>query len=140
MIATIGRFLDPWEAHIVRARLETDGIPASLAFSHHSIANWPFSLALGGTAVQVPAAFYEQALDVLAAYRTGQFERDLLVEAGIEPEHCPRCSSTDFRRTIHARQRVLALVLGLFTSALFPTSLSRLICKSCGHRWTANEG
>jgi hypothetical protein len=140
MIATIGRFLDPWEAHVIRARLEAEGIPANLAFDNHSIANWPFSLALGGTAVQVPVAFYEQALEVVHAYRSGLLEQDLLTETGIESEHCAKCGSTDFRRTIPTKQRTLALFLGLFTSALFPTSLSQLICNKCGFRWRADEG
>ena len=140
MLVTVGRFLDPWEAHVIRARLEADGIPGTLAFSHHSIANWPFSLALGGTAIQVPAHYLQQAQELIAAYRAGLLEQDLLVEAGLKPEHCIRCGSNSFERTIPAKERILALVLGLFTSALFPTRLSRLICNNCGHRWTANEG
>ncbi|WP_147300667.1 DUF2007 domain-containing protein [Lysobacter silvisoli] len=31
MLLTVGRYFDPWEAHILRARLEAEGIPASVA-------------------------------------------------------------------------------------------------------------
>jgi hypothetical protein len=140
MITTVARFLDPWEAHVVRARLESEGIPATLAFANHSIANWPFSLALGGTAVQVPENYLTQSRSILHEYRSGALENDLLEETGIPPEHCGNCGSLHFKRTIPGGERALSLALGLLTSAMFPTSLTRLICQSCGHRWIAGEG
>ena len=140
MVTTVARFLDPWEAHVVSARLQAEGIPATLAFSNHSIANWPFSLALGGTAVQVPTSHLAQSQGILEDYRSGALESDLLAETGIAPEHCTKCGSIEFKRSIPAGERLLALVLGLFTSAMFPTSLSKLSCRVCGNSWSAGEG
>ena len=140
MITVVARFIDPWEAHVVCARLQAEGIPATLAFSNHSIANWPMSLALGGTAIHVPADYLGQATSVIEEYRTGALESDLLSETGIAPEHCAKCGSTQFERTIPTGQRVRALVLGLLTSAMFPTSLSKLTCQVCKNTWSVGEG
>ncbi len=140
MIATVGRFLDPWEAYVIRARLESEGIPATMAYAHHAVANWPFSLALGGTAVQVPSSHLSHALSILDDYRSGSLEKDLLDELGLDPEHCSVCGSLEYSRTMHAKERALALVLGVFTSFMFPTSLSKLVCANCGNQWTANGG
>jgi hypothetical protein len=43
---TVATFLSPWEAHIVRGLLETEGIPSTLGSEHHVGANWPLSQAL----------------------------------------------------------------------------------------------
>ena len=125
---------------MVCARLQAEGIPATLASSNHSIANWPASLALGGTAIQVPSDYLAQAKDILEEYRSGALESDLLAETGIMREHCAKCGSTEFKRTIPTGERVLALTLGLFTSAMFPTSLSKLSCQVCGNSWSVGEG
>lgn len=134
MLVTLARFLDPWEAHVVRARLEAEGIPATVAFANHAIADWPMSLALGGTLVQVPAAFLAQAKATLAEYESGTLEDALHEATDSERERCPRCRSTDFIRTMSLRKRMFAVLVCLFF-APFPTRRSRFICRSCGHEW-----
>lgn len=139
MLVTLARFLDPWEAHVVKAQLEADGIPATVAFAQHAIANWPMSLALGGTAVQVPASFTAQAWMLLADYEAGVLEKVLCEAIGLQMEHCPRCGSTDFKRTMPWRKRAGAILIILFF-APFPTSRSKFICRNCGCRWNWGEG
>lgn len=134
MLATVARFLDPWEAYVVRARLEADGIPATVAFAHHAIANWPMSLALGGTSVQAPAEFLTQARKILADYQSGILEDELNDVAGLQKEHCPRCGSTNFKRTMPWRKRACAILIVLLIAA-FPARRSLFICRDCGHRW-----
>ena len=51
MLATVTRYFDPWEAHILCARLVAEGIPASVIGDQHIMANWPMSVALGGAAL-----------------------------------------------------------------------------------------
>ena len=41
MLVTLARYFDPWEAHVLRARLESEGIPATVTGDQHIIANWP---------------------------------------------------------------------------------------------------
>ncbi len=138
MLVTLAKFLDPWEAYIVRARLEADGIPATVAFANHAIADWPMSLALGGTCVQVPESYLLQSRKILSDYDTGALEDELNEIVGLQREHCPRCGSTDFRRTMPWRKRVSAIVIIVFV-APFPTSRNRFICRRCGHQWDWGE-
>ncbi len=139
MLATVAKFLDPWEAYIVRARLEADGIPASVAFAQHAIVNWPMSLALGGTLVQVPAEFLGPARKILADYEAGILEGELNEVTGLQREHCPRCGSTNFKRTMQLRKRVYAILVVLLVAA-FPAKRSTFICQNCGHRWEWGGG
>lgn len=138
MLATAAKFLDPWEAYVVRARLEADGIPATVAFANHAILNWPMSLALGGTAVQVPADFLAKAQTIIANYQAGVLERELDESIGSQAEHCPRCGSTRFIRTMPWRERVYAVVIVVLVAA-FPTKRRLFICSHCGHRWQWGE-
>ena len=139
MIATLAKFLDPWEAHVVRARLEADGIPATVAFANHAIANWPMSLALGGTVVQVPANFLAQSQQILANYHAGTLEDELNDAIGSQREHCPRCGSNNFKRTLPWRKRLYATLIVLFV-AVFPVKHTMLVCRACGCRWQWGAG
>ena len=138
MLVTLAKFLDPWEAYVVRARLEADGIPATIAFANHAIANWPMSLALGGTRIQVPESYLAQSRKILSDYEAGRLEDELDETAGLQRAHCPRCGSTEFKRTMTWRKRAAAIVIIVLVAA-FPTSRSRFICKTCGHRWDWGE-
>jgi hypothetical protein len=123
----------------VEARLEADGIPATVAFVNHAIANWPMSLALGGTAVQVHASFLEQARKILAAYQAGALEDELNDAIGSKREHCPRCGSSNFKRTLPWPKRLYLTLVVLFI-AVFPMKYSLLICRVCGFQWQWDEG
>lgn len=139
MLVTLAKFLDPWEAHVVRARLEAEGIPASVAFANHAIVNWPMSLALGGTRVQVPDSFLAWARQLLADYEGGVLEAELNAAAGLEPERCPRCGSPNFRQTMPWRERLWAVLIVLIVAA-FPAKRRLFICRDCGQRWNWGDG
>lgn len=139
VLATLAKFLDPWEAYVVRARLEAEGIPATVAFVNHAIADWPISLALGGSRVQVPVNFLEQARGILAAYQAGSLEDELNEVIGSQREHCPRCGSRNFKRTLPWRRRLYLTLVVLFV-AVFPMKYSLLICRVCRYRWQWGEG
>ena len=135
MLATVGRYFDPWEAYILRARLEAEGIPASVAGDQHIIANWPLSVALDGAALQVPLAYLGQAQEIVAAYHAGTFEEDLVAEHPEAADCCPSCGAADVVGSVPLRQRALTIATFLLASAPFPTSASRLQCQTCGHNW-----
>ncbi len=123
----------------MRAKLESEGIPATVAYANHAIMNWPQSLALGGTAVQVPASFITQAREILSEYRLGSLEDDLNEAIGTHREHCPRCGSTNFKRTMRLHKRLWAILIVLIVAA-FPAKRSTFICRECGYRWEWGEG
>ncbi len=135
MLLTVGRYFDPWEAHILRARLEAEGIPASVAGDRHAMADWPMAVALGGAALQVPGAHFEQARQIVAAYHSGSLERELLEACPEAEERCPACDAAEVAGKVPLRQRVLAVALFLLAFLPLPTQALRRQCRACGHRW-----
>lgn len=73
-LVTVERFTEVWEAHILRARLEAEGLLASVADEHLVAMDWFYSNAIGGVRVQVPACELDRARDILAALRRGDYE------------------------------------------------------------------
>ena len=135
MLRTVARFFNPWEAHILRARLVAEGIPATVGGDQHMMADWPLTLALGGAQLQVPASCLDQAREILADYHAGRLREELLAEIPEAQESCPRCASADVRASVPASQRILLFALWIL-GAPFPTHASTCRCGSCRHRWT----
>lgn len=133
MLVTIASYLNPWEAEIVRARLEADGVPATLANHGHVSVNWQWSMALGGSKVQVPVECRAQALEIVAAYHAGELQAELEAELEIPPECCPTCGSTSFTRYVPVAHLLLVLLV------LFPTFASRRRCNACATRWSIRD-
>lgn len=133
VLQTVARFLDPWEAHIVCARLVAEDIPATVGFAHHALVDWPMAYALGGTAVQVPDDYLDQARALLAAYHAGELGLEAGEAEPVPEGHCPVCRSADLQPVIPWHQRVLVVVLGAF-GATFPTGSGAWKCGICGHR------
>jgi putative signal transducing protein len=73
---TVARFLVPTYAHIIRGRLEADGIPAVVADGNFAQNNTLVSVAAGGVRLQVPAAFAAEAREIIAAIRSGGLALD----------------------------------------------------------------
>ena len=136
MLSTIGRYLDPWEAHVLRARLEAEGIPATVACDQHIMAGWPMAFALGGALLQVPSAFAAQAQGVIEAYHAGALLADLVAEHPEAADRCPACGAEAILQSVPVGQRVLNSVAFLVATSPFPARASRLECRRCGHRWT----
>jgi hypothetical protein len=65
MLTTVATFAYPWQAHLLRLRLEADGIPAFVAHEHQ-----PYATALGGIEVQVPEEFLDDAEAIIALGET----------------------------------------------------------------------
>jgi len=73
VFATIARFLIPIDAHILKGRLEAEGIPVLLADSNLVQTHNLIAVAVGGIRVQVPASRVSEAREILAAIRSGDF-------------------------------------------------------------------
>ncbi len=65
---TVETFRDPRDAHLLRMRLDVDGIPAVIANDLHVWNAWHMSTALGGVRVQVPNG-YELLADEVPQWR-----------------------------------------------------------------------
>jgi hypothetical protein len=114
--------LVPTEAHILQARLDAEGIFATVADAHLGQVGWAIPAAAGGARVLVAQRHVERAKAVLAQLQRGDFR---LVEHD-EPVACPRCAGTNLTPFIPG-----------FLASVFKYSgpAQRLRCDSCGHSW-----
>ncbi len=72
-LVTVARVTEVWEAHIVRARLQAEGLLATIADEHLMSMDWLYSNAIGGVRVQVPASEQSHALSIIAAVARGDY-------------------------------------------------------------------
>jgi Putative prokaryotic signal transducing protein len=136
---TVARYFEPSEAHVVRALLESAGLFATVADEHHVTANYPISTALGGVRVQVPADQVEAAAGLVAAYASGELQRELEVDSGTDPESCPECGTVEPTSHVPVGAKILSVALFALGSASFPTRASDRRCSSCGCRWATES-
>ncbi|WP_193074104.1 DUF2007 domain-containing protein [Pseudomonas sp. FME51] len=126
MLITIARYSLPYEAHIAKSRLDSEGVPAFVADEHTINMQWLLSDALGGVRLQVPEAHVDAALAILAEDR----EQDLIDEQGVDTTPCPRCGSEDTEYHQIGRRWAFLAFLGL-DFPLFPVK-DGVRCRQCG--------
>ena len=68
---TVASSLNSITMHILRARLEAEGIPAILADANMAQSYSLVSVAVGGVRVQVPAEFVEESQQIIADVNSG---------------------------------------------------------------------
>lgn len=132
-LATVARYTEVWEAHILRARLEAEGVIAIVADQHLIGANWFYSNALGGVRVQVPVSQLDTARQVLSALERGDYA--LAEEPAETPPAlaCPRCGGADIEP--HTAARKLAFISLWLLQIPLPFSRWKNRCRDCGWRW-----
>ena len=123
--------MSPWDAHVSRGLMESEGIPAFLASEHHVWAHWPLSLALGGVRLQVPTEQASRARDILAQRSEGEFEAALIEQTGIAAPACLQCGASAVREQRDWFSVLLSFVFIAFGNAIFPPG-KRLMCAACG--------
>ena len=135
-LETVEVFTSPWEAHIVKGRLESEGIPVFIAHEHHIWANWVFSHTLGGVKVQVTSDNLENAKKILESLETGEYEKALKEEVpDVQDNICPRCGSRQFKSRFPIDLIILViLTLGLL-GVIFPPRKENHTCLKCGQKW-----
>ena len=138
MIRTVSTHTTAIEAHIVRGRLEYEGIPAFVAFEHHIWAKWTLSVALGGVRVQVPGPYLNEAVRVIENINSGKYKIEL--EEEITPTdsiRCPKCAAQD-SYPLNWPGKLALLVVFLFVVPL-PYTHNLVRCGQCSHTWVASE-
>jgi len=130
-LVTIGRFDDATEAHLARAMLEPEGVPAFVADTH--VIN-----AYGGL---IPTTFGDAKLQVRqqdvpradAILR----RRGTIRAESIEPfydQRCPKCGSAEVRYSKVSRRWAYLSILLLGFPLMGLKRQWR--CESCGFTWT----
>ncbi|MBC3919198.1 hypothetical protein H8L32_17025 [Undibacterium sp. CY18W] len=147
-LTTVATYLNPWDAHVMRSLLESEGIAASLAGEHHVWANWQWSLALGGVRLQVPVRDVDIATEILSRYANGEFEAALQDELKasssdstdssdaaeneqIKPATCPHCGSTHIEPVGSVGAMATALGILFLLGVIVPQHRDKK-CGACG--------
>jgi hypothetical protein len=133
---TIDTFTSPWDAHIAKGVLESEGIPAFVAHENHVWANWVLSQALGGVKIQVAFENASIAKEILNSLHKGRYEEELKNEfPDIKDNVCPKCGNQRFKSRFPVRDIIFViLTLGLF-GIIFPPRRENHTCLKCGQKW-----
>lgn len=137
---TIATFNEVTEAHIIKGRLEAEGILCFLG-DEHIIGAQPFySVAVGGVKLKVTEADAEEAKAILSHIQGGTSEFVLTDELELSPmqEHlpnktCPVCESDNVAEEKY-NKTVFSLSYLLLGFPL-PFFSRKYKCYNCGHFW-----
>ena len=139
-LVTIATFNEATEAHILKGRLESEGILCFLG-DEHIIGAQPFySAAVGGVKLRVTEQDVEEAQAILSRIHRGdnQFDYDTIELAPPMQEHteeitCPRCGSDNVNEEKH-NKTVFSLSYLLLGFPL-PFLSRKFACYNCGNTW-----
>ena len=136
MLRTVATFTEPWEAHLFRTLLQSEGLFAVVAFDQHVSAHYSIGWAIGAVRVQVVESEFDQARAIERRSRTGEYSTALEAEFGPEgPLHCPHCNSTHCRTS--RKQFYLLPLLFLLFGVVAPVRGRTGSCDDCGKKWVA---
>jgi len=135
---TIATYIGAWEAHLARAKLESEGIFAVVLDDQIASINWFYSNAVGGVRLQVREADAERAaliLEMPAEEEHGPQQEDPVLDTSTPA--CPACGSTSFRRERFSP--AIALLSFLLLGLPFLLNRKRVICINCNRKWKTSE-
>ena len=113
---TVAAYSKPEEAYLAKARLESDGINASIRDDVTVSLCWLYSNAIGGVKVEVEDDDYDRAREVLALPK---------VNAGLL--RCPHCGSDEVR--LRELSPLAAICIGI--GFILPFRSRKADCLSC---------
>ncbi|HRC88145.1 MAG TPA: DUF2007 domain-containing protein [Thermoanaerobaculia bacterium] len=133
----VATFNFPWEAEVVRARLEAEGLSPVLADDHLIALDWFVAQAVGGVKLLVHQSEAEQARALLA-------ETAELPEIGLATDddpaqepRCPRCQSTNLSYARWSRAGFVGTLLAF--GFPLPIPHPRYRCGRCKAEWSPEE-
>jgi len=123
-LSSVGGSMDQMEAHILKGRLEAEGVPAFVFYEHHAIADWSVINAIGGVKVMVPGQFVEEAIQLVSKLENHEFhlsqvppDLDLKLESEDDKPVCPKCGE----ESVIAQSNVTRLFLFWVFISLTPS-------------------
>jgi hypothetical protein len=136
-LVTVATFNQPTEAHILKGRLEAEGIPCFLGDEHIIAAQPLYSVAVGGVKLQVTEGDEQEAREMIGRIRRGTSEYILddsielaYAAQGYDPEIlCPICDSANI-----TERGFFGGVLGI----TLPFVSRKFKCHGCGYTWKQN--
>jgi Putative prokaryotic signal transducing protein len=138
-LVIIARYTSPWNAHIDRALLDSEGIKAYLIDEHIVGANWLNSLAFGNVKLAVPESQRANAEAILAELKSGALEAALGAEFGFARLACPACDSTDLQPCPSAPDRAIQILNFALLGFFHPPPWGRFSCYTCHNKFEVGE-
>ncbi|MGO9147653.1 MAG: hypothetical protein ACLQDF_14930 [Desulfomonilia bacterium] len=136
---TIATYIGAWEAHLARAKLESEGIYALVLDDQTASINWIYSSALCAVRLQVREEDSKRAIHLLET--TAEEEPAILQKFSAldtTAPICPACGSSNISR---ARFSSPVAVLSFLLFGLpFLFIRKRFVCKNCGRKWRRTQG
>lgn len=130
---TVAAFNHVHEAHLVRCRLEAEGLSAFISDENLVSLNWMYSQAVGGVKVQVADEDYERALRILRADHNMHTTKIHANE--IDEECCPSCGSSATTHPYSPWSLIPSFILAV--PVFFRKKYQE--CTKCGARWPVRK-
>jgi hypothetical protein len=131
-LVAVAACAQPVEAHLIRCRLEAEGVEAFVADEHIVSLQWLYSAAVGGVKVQVHAGDADRARAILDASRVQRSDSARFVTDDLRAPRCPDCGSLDVQQRFSRR---VTFASSLLLGFPLPWALRRSRCRSCSARW-----
>jgi hypothetical protein len=133
-LVAVAACAQPVEAHLIRCRLEAEGLDAFVADEHIVSMQWLYSPAVGGVKVQVHARDADRARAILDASRPRRSDSARFVTDDLRAPRCPDCGSLEVQQRFSRR---ITFASSLLLGFPLPWPLRRSRCRSCGAHWRA---
>lgn len=131
-LVTVGAFIFPIDAYLLKTRLESEGIQCFLADDITSYIYWLWCLAIGGVKIKVKESDVELAAEVIGREpEISNIPEEWAFEDGTV-RTCPRCNSpVVYKATLHRRIGYASMLLGI----IIPFPNWKWECLRCRCRW-----
>ena len=134
-LITIANFIEPFQADLARAKLESEGIKCFLAGENFVATYWLLSNADRGIKLQVRESEAERALEILSHEEGASVQETSGVSVTSEAAdlRCPKCSSENIEYEKFSRKAFFLGILFLRFPLAFPKRSNK--CRDCRHVW-----
>ncbi|HMR20454.1 MAG TPA: DUF2007 domain-containing protein [Sphingobacterium sp.] len=132
-LITVKTFDNAIDAHLLKTKLESEGIPVYIFDENINTLNPLYNMATGGIKLKISEADVDQAVEIIQDIENAKYLND-----DEEAILCPSCGSDDldnnFRSMKGPKGFLSAIVSFLFMT--FPVYFKVVYkCKSCGHEF-----
>lgn len=128
---TLTTFDNVVEAHIVKGLLESEQIAVFLIGEHFFGTQKLFNVALADIRLQVPAAQFTQAKQLLEDFKYGNLAQPLIETFDIQPSVCKKCGSKEIKEVSARPSLIFGALLQMFLIGLVLPPSKFKVCKQC---------
>lgn len=136
-LTTIKTFDNPMEAHIVKSRLESEGITCFLFDEHMVSLNPLYNVTVGGIKLKINHSDYEKARTILV-----EVEQSPVLDDSNHEISCPNCASNDLingYKSMKGSTGFFSAIISLLLM-VFPIYYKTVYkCKSCDTEFRPDE-